>query len=198
MSERRRRKPLWRSEVFLLVVVLVLAVVAGFVSRQDLGPVLGPVLSGILLALAVVAAVLLVVPMFRRGRPDAESAYATLAGLDVVDLPDEVRVTVDDSRRRQTSLDAALARSGTELRAVLTPAATRWLGRELRVAVDLVADDGALHRVGFLPRDVDELWSERLDALAAHGAVARVRAVPRTTTRPYSVDVYLGPVPGAD
>ncbi len=197
MTGRRRRKPLWRSELFLLALVLVLAMVAGLVSRSDLG-VAGPILSGLLLALALAAAVLLVVPLVRRGRPDAESARVSVAGIDLVDLPPELRVPVDETRRRQTSLDAALARSSGELSAVLTPDATRWLGRELRVAVDLIADDGEVHRVGFLPRDVDAQWSERLRGLAAHGAVARVRAVARTTTRPYAVDVYLGPIPAAD
>ncbi|ARJ05547.1 hypothetical protein DVJ78_10790 [Humibacter sp. BT305] len=197
MTDRRRRKPLWRSELFLLALVLLLAIVAGLVSRTELG-VVGVVLSGALLVLALVAAALLVVPLVRRGRPDAESARVTVAGVDLVDLPAELRVPVDDTRHRQTSLDAALARSGADLSAVLTPDATRWLGRELRVAVDLIAGDGEIHRVGFLPRDVDAQWSERLRELAAHGAVARVRAVARTTTRPYAVDVFLGPVPAAD
>lgn len=197
MTDRRRRKPLWRSELFLLGLVLLLAIVAGLVSRTDLG-VAGAVLSGALLVLALVAAALLVVPLVRRGRPDAESARVTIAGIDLVDLPAELRVPVEDTRYRQTSLDAALARADTELSAILTPDATRWLGRELRVAVDLIAADGEVHRVGFLPRDVDAQWSEPLRGLAAHGAVARVRAAARTTTRPYSVDVFLGPVPAAD
>jgi hypothetical protein len=192
-----RRKPLWRWELLLLALVLVLAMTASVVSAAD-WPVIGPVLSILLLVAAIALALALIVPLIRRGGRDSEGTRRSLDGARLVPYADAAaaagvhiaprRLAVDETSRRQTSIDAARATS-TGLRAVLTPDASRWLGRELRVAVDLVTDKGTIHRAGFVPRDVDASIHRVIAPLTAEGRAALVPVVVSGSTRPITVEI---------
>ncbi|GAA2222653.1 hypothetical protein N1031_01785 [Herbiconiux moechotypicola] len=192
-----RRKPLWRWELFLFAVVLVLAMAASGVSAAR-WPVVGPVLAIVLLLAAVAVGAALIVPLFRRGGRDSEGSRRSLDGVELVPYARVAaeagsavaprRLRVDETARRQTSIDAAQATSPT-LRAVLTPDASRWLGRELRVAVDLVGEDGAIHRAGFVPRDVDASIHAVVAPLAAEGRAAEVPVSLSGRSRPFAVEI---------
>jgi hypothetical protein len=165
--------------VFLFAVVLVLAMAASVVSQVK-WPVLGPVLAIGLLVLAVAAAAALIVPLLVTAGRDSENTRKTLQGIDLVPLDDEPGRTVRvlETERRQTSIGAARAKSpADELMAVLTPDASRWLGRQLRVAVDLIAGDGSIHRAGFVPPELDADLDARLQPLVR---VRRAATVPAT------------------
>lgn len=193
MDARRRFKPLWRWEALLFAVVLVAAMAASLVARPSL-PVVGPIASVLLLAIAVTAALALIVPLLRKKGHDSENSRHDLSGVDLVPFPGlgEVPVTtrVAESERRQTAIEAAVAKSRT-VRAVLTPDASRWLGRELRVAVDLVDDAGAAHRVGFVPRDVDARVDAVLRTVAVSGGAATVPVTVVGAERPRRVEIVL-------
>ena len=173
-------KPIWRWEVFLLAMVLVLAIAANAVVRAD-WPVVSPLLTIALLVVAVGLAVLLIVPLVTAKGRDSENTRKTLKGVELVPLEPvgekRVSMRVEESERRQTSIDAAVATSRDTPVAVLTPRASRWLGRELRVAVDLVGDGGGIHRAGFVPRQFTVALDEPLRMLAAEGRAARVPVV---------------------
>jgi hypothetical protein len=182
MNPTRRFKPFWRWEVFLLAMVLVLAMAASIVTRPD-WPVVGPVLSIVLLVLAVLCALALVVPLLRPKGRDSEGTLRSLDGVELVPFESLAvqggspvparRLRVVETERRATSIDAAEAKSRA-LRAVLTPDASRFLGRELRVAVDLVGDDGTVYRAGFVPPDVDTQLNAVLQPLRAAKQAALV------------------------
>lgn len=175
MNPTRRFKPFWRWEVFLLASVLVLAMAASLVTRLD-WPAVAPLLSILLLVLAVAFALALVVPLLRPKGRDSEGTRRSLDGIELVPFaglvaPDGTpaptrRLRVMETDRRKTSIDAAQAKSRT-LRAVLTPDASRWLGRELRVAVDLLGDDGTVYRAGFVPPEVDTELNTLLQPLTS-------------------------------
>jgi len=178
MDHARKWKPLWRWEVLLFAVVLVLAMAASLVSRAD-WPVIGPVLTIALLVLALAAAAALVVPLLVTTGRDSENTRKTLEGVELVPFDEAPARTirVQETERRQTSIDAARAKSrGDELVAVLTPDASRWLGRQLRVAVDLIADDGTIHRAGFVPPELDAALDARLQPLVRERKAATVTA----------------------
>ncbi|QJU53726.1 hypothetical protein SCB71_10880 [Herbiconiux sp. KACC 21604] len=197
MQENRRFKPFWRWEVFLFAMVLVSAMAANVVTRAD-WPVWTPVLAVLLLAIALGFAAALVVPLLRGSGRDSENTLRTIGSLEPVPLAEVAAAAGDDtpvhrmelegSERRQTSIDAAQATSRT-LRAVLTPDASRWLGRELRVAVDLVGDDGRVYRAGFVPRHVDARLNRLVHLLAAEGRVAEVPVQLVGTARPFTVEI---------
>lgn len=79
--------------------------------------------------------------------------------------------------------------------AVLTPDASRWLGRELRVAVDLIGGDGQIYRAGFVPREVDLELGAGLRALATRRTAVVVPVTINGSRRPFTVDFGLGPLP---
>jgi uncharacterized membrane protein YhaH (DUF805 family) len=193
MDARLRRKPLWRWELFLFAVVLVAAMAASLALRPD-WPIIGPVISIVLLVVAVAAALALMVPLLRRTGRDSENSRHGVDGVELVPLaplwsvPTTVRVV--ESERRQTSIEAAVAKSGT-VRAVLTPDASRWLGRELRVAVDLVDDDGGVHRAGFVPRDLDARVDDAVRPLVQRGAAPLVPVTVTASGRPFTVEIRL-------
>ncbi len=195
MNSARRWKPFWRWEALLFALVLALAIAANFVSRAD-WPVVGPVLSIGLLVAAVVIAVLLVLPLFRRTGRDSENTRRTLDGIELVPVVPDRTLRVIETERRQNAIDAAQAKAHGPITAVLTPDASRWLGRELRVAVDIVGDDGVIYRAGFVPREVDFALGAELRALAARGAALVVPVTIEGGTRPFTVEFGLGPVPG--
>ncbi|MFB2555903.1 hypothetical protein [Herbiconiux liangxiaofengii] len=192
MNPTRRFKPFWRWEALLFAVVLVAAMAASLVARPE-WPVAGPIVSVLLLAVAIAAALALIVPLLRRTGRDSENSRHDLGGDQVVPFPglrdEPTRVRVVESERRQTSIEAAVALS-REVRAVLTPDASRWLGRELRVAVDLVDDRGGVHRAGFVPHDLDAQVDALLKQLPA-GQVAEVTVTVVGRARPFTVDLQL-------
>ncbi|SDZ01106.1 hypothetical protein [Herbiconiux ginsengi] len=194
MNLTRRWKPFWRWEAFLFAMVLVLAIAASFVTRAD-WPVVGPILGIVLLVLAVVIAVLLLLPLFHRNGRDSENTRKSLEGVELLEVEPEKTLRVVESDRRQNAIDAARAKTTGPLSAVLTPDASRWLGRELRVAVDLIAGDGQIYRAGFVPREVDIELGTELRALAARRAAIVVPVTITGSGRPFTVDFGLGPIP---
>lgn len=191
MHPSPRRKPLWRWEVFLFGVVLLLAIVSGFLVRADWG--LGGAIAVVaLLVVAVAAAGLLIVPLLRPNGRDSENTLRSVDGVELEPLDDgsDARtVRVLQSERRQTAIEAARAKSAGEPRAVLTPDASRWLGRRLQVAVDLVADDGAVYRAGFLPPEIDGRVDALVRPLAARGAAAVVPVRVVGAEPPFRVEI---------
>jgi hypothetical protein len=85
MHPSPRRKPLWRWEVFLFAVVLLLAIVSGFLVRADWG--LGGAIAVVaLLVVAVAAAGFLIVPLLRPNGRDSENTLRTVEGVELVAL----------------------------------------------------------------------------------------------------------------
>jgi hypothetical protein len=194
MHPSPRHKPLWRWEVFLFAVVLLLAIVSGFLVRADWG-IGGAIAVVALLVVAVAAAGFLIVPLLRPNGRDSENTRRTVEGVELVPLEGDVSdsgsrtVRVLQSERRQSAIEAARAKSAGEPRGVLTPDASRWLGRRLQVAVDLVADDGAVYRAGFLPPEIDGRVDALVQPLAARGAAAVVPVRVVGAERPFRVEI---------
>lgn len=197
MPQPRRTKPLWRWEAFLFVLVLVLAMAASLVARVEWG-IAGAALAVVLLVVAVVAAALLVVPLFLPKGRDSENTRKSLAGVQLEPIDPVRTVRVLESERRQTGIEAARAKSAAQPVGVLTPDASRWLGRRLHIAVDLLADDGRLYRAGFLPPELDPLLVPRLHELGARGAAASVEVRIVEEKRPLRVEVKLDALPGGE
>ncbi|RFA14418.1 hypothetical protein B7R22_09265 [Subtercola boreus] len=208
---KRRRLPLWRWDPFLAALVLTLSLVAALFQRLDL-PVVSPLALTVLLLAAVAAAVLLVLPVFVRSlRRDGEGSFVLTDQLRLVPLPATQTFPVVDGHRHKASVEATVARAGTEVTAVLVPGATAWLGRDIRVSVDALAG-GKVYRVGYLPKEIDQKIDAALRPLAARGVYRTValtiREVPvalrvspfSTRDMPleprrknYRLDVRLGP-----
>jgi membrane protein implicated in regulation of membrane protease activity len=173
----RKFKPLWRWELLLFALVLLLAIAANVVIRAA-WPVVSAVLTVLLLVVAVGLAALLIVPLFRARGRDSENTLRTVEGAELVAAQpvgeQRMRVPLEGGERRQTAIEAARATSRGTPTAVLTPDASRWLGRELRVAVDLVADDGRVYRAGFVPRDLGAALDPQLHELRSSGRIATV------------------------
>ncbi len=104
------------------------------------------------------------------------------------------RIEVVETARRQFGIDAAWALSGAALEAALTPRATRMMGREYRVAVDLIAND-RVYRAGFLPAGIGGELDAFLEPFAASGHYFTVPVRVLGTGRPYLVNVELGEIP---
>ncbi|RFA11860.1 hypothetical protein B7R21_10925 [Subtercola boreus] len=185
---KRRRLPLWRWDPFLAALVLVLSLVAALFQRLDL-PVVSPLALTVLLLAAVAAAVLLVLPLFVRSlRRDGEGSLVLTDQLRLVPLPGTQTFPVIDGHRHRASVEATVARAGTEVIAVLVPGATAWLGRDIRVAVDAVAS-GKVYRVGYLPKEIDQQIDSALRPLAARGVYRTVEL----TIREVPVAVRVSP-----
>jgi hypothetical protein len=193
MSSSPRRKPLWRWEAFLFGVVLVLAVVGSVLARAPWG-VAGAVLTFVLLVVAVAAAVLLVLPLLRRGGRDSENSRRAVDRAAVQELPaagERMTVPVLETKRRQLGIEAARNRSAGEPLAVLTPDASRWLGRRLRVAVDLVADDGTVYRAGFVPPEIDAALDALVRPATAEGRIVEVPVRILGDQPPFRVEIRV-------
>ncbi|MDF2442096.1 MAG: hypothetical protein JWR01_299 [Subtercola sp.] len=208
---KRRKLPLWRWDPFLAALVLTLSIVAALFQRLDL-PVVSPIALTVLLFAAVAAAVLLVLPVFVRSlRRDGEGSLVLTDRLTLVPLPGTETFPVVDGHRHRASVEATVARVGTEVTAVLVPGATAWLGRDIRVAVDALAG-GKPYRVGYLPKEIDQQIDAALRPLAARGVYRTValmirevpvalrtspfstRSIPLETRRKnYRLDVRVGP-----
>ena len=190
---RTLRKPLWRWEPGPYLLVLILIVITSAI-RPDVFPVAYWIAFGITVVGCAGLIVLIVVSFAHRSRnPDAAGILRSLDGIELVPVPgSEVPPTpVLSTRRHQQAIEAALSWTGSASVAVLVPDATRWLGRRIRIAVHLVAEDRPYH-AGFLP----DLATVRYnDLLRAQAGVGRYAAVVCRVSGPAGrrrLDVALG------
>jgi hypothetical protein len=160
-----------------LVVVVVFALALAMVNVAHLGipvlTVLATVLGGVVLVLVLLWVVR--EQWRRRHIANPPGSLLTLDGVELVDLATDATVFLDETSRRQASIDIALTGSGQRLEAVLCPGATRFLGREYRTEAYLIAG-GKPHPAGFLPQKRDALMANGLAELAAKGIYVRVSA----------------------
>jgi hypothetical protein len=204
VTERRRKLPLWQWPPLVVVVVFALALV--MVNLAHLGIPIVTVLVTVVGATVLVLAVLWAVreQWRRRHVANPPGSLLTVEGLELVELAADAVVFLEETSRRQASIDIALTSSDQPLEAVLCPGATRFLGREYRTEVYLVAG-GKPHPAGFLPRKRDALMADGLAKLAAKGVYVRVPATVlgagkapdparplRLLSRPFTVSVGVG------
>ncbi|MCU1475590.1 MAG: hypothetical protein JWQ64_283 [Subtercola sp.] len=189
---KRKKLPLWRWDPFLLGVVLVASLVGGIFERLDV-PVLSVVALAVLLTVAAAAAVLLVLPLFVRAmRRDGEGTLTLGPGVTLTPAETDDVLPVVDGNRYQGSIEAAIAHGTSPFTAVLVPRATAWLGRDYRVAVDLLIGQ-RVYRAGYLPREIDQRVDAALAPLAESGHYVTVPASILNQKRPYSLRVAVGP-----
>jgi hypothetical protein len=189
---KRKKLPLWRWDPFLLGVVLVASLVGGIFERLDV-PVLSVVALAVLLTVAAAAAVLLVLPLFVRAmRRDGEGTLTLGPGVTLTPAETDDVLPVVDGNRYQGSIEAAIAHGTSPFAAVLVPRATAWLGRDYRVAVDLLIGQ-RVYRAGYLPREIDQRVDAALAPLAKSGHYVTVPASILNQKRPYSLRVAVGP-----
>lgn len=134
----------------------------------------------------------LVVAARRRG-PNftAEGRLKTVDGLELVEIPAVGHpITVQDVRRRQTAIEAALAHGSRTPRAVLVPGVGNGFSLRDDIAVYLLSDNG-FHHVGRLGDRAQVAMQGAFDALAAQRRFVVVDAVVTGEARPYGVDVRL-------
>lgn len=189
MPSRRRKLSLLSWEPFLLGVVLLAALAASLTVRLDIvGTIVG--------VLAVIVAVPAVIRFTRLGlrsggEHNSSARLVTLTGFDLRDVPTEGKLVLDESSRRQDSIDLALGWSDHALTVVLWPGATRWLGRELRIEAYFVGGPKPA-RAGFLPRGTDASIGEDLERLRDEGVLVTLPArvlgdgKPADPTRPFT------------
>lgn len=195
---RTLRRPLWRWEPGPYLLVLILVVITSAI-RPDLYPVAYWIAFAITVAAGAGLIVVIVLSFGRRSRnPDSQGILNSLDGIDLVPVPamdasatDAPPTPVLSTRRHQQAIDAALSWTGSATQAVLVPDATRWLGRRIRIAVHLVADNRPYH-VGFLSDLATERYNDALRAHATDGRYALVvtRVVGEAGRR--KIDVALG------
>jgi hypothetical protein len=173
--------------------VLILVVITSAI-RPDLFPVAYWIAFAITVAAGAGLIIVIVLSFGRRSRnPDAQGILRSLDGIDPVPVPttDAPPTPVLSTRRHQQAIDAALSWTGSATQAVLVPDATRWLGRRIRIAVHLVAENRPYH-VGFLPDLAMERYNDALKAHATNGQYALVvtRVLGQASRR--KIDVALG------
>jgi hypothetical protein len=176
MKNRRRKKlPLWQWPPFIVVTAFAVAILMVFLSRLGIPGM--TVVASILAVLAAIAVVLWLVWDARRRRSarNLPGTITTLDGITRVRLEPEVFVFLDETSRRQASIDVAVSGAPQPFEALLCPGATRFLGREFRTEVYLIAG-GTPHKAGFLPRGRDALMADGLAELAARGMYVSVTA----------------------
>lgn len=185
-----RKRPLWRWDPALLVGMVLLTLIVLAFQRLDV-PVLTPIaLAVCFLLLAGIAAIFLQSALRRGSVHPAEGILDDTSAVTLRAVTAVERVPVEETARFQNSIDAAQARGGASLQAVLTPNASRLLRRELRTAVDLMVGT-ATHRAGYLPRSSDALVAERLAELSTRREYVTVPAEVMGTRRPFTVKVGL-------
>ncbi len=189
---KRKKLPLWRWDPFLLAVVLVASLIGGLFERLA-PPVVSVVALSILLTIGSVAAVLLVLPLFVRSlRRDGEGTLTLGPAITLTPVETDDVLPVVDGNRHQGSIEAAVAHGTSPFTAVLVPRSTAWLGRDYRVAVDLVVGQ-RVYRAGYLPREIDQRVDAALAPLAESGQYVTVPASILNQKRPYRVRVAVGP-----
>jgi hypothetical protein len=195
MNIPRLKMPLMKWLPFLGLMVFGLSAVAYVSTALRI-----PVLSQIVFVGCLLVAAAIVVTTFnpfskkaRRGDSEGSLNLADIVAYESMDGPYR-RIQVVETARRQFGIDAAWAFGGESLEAVLTPRATRMMGREYRVAVDLIAN-GRVYRAGFLPPRLDVELDAFLQPFAVRGHFFRVPVRVLGTERPYLVNVELGEIP---
>jgi hypothetical protein len=173
MTSRRRKLSLLSWEPFLLGVVLLSALAASMTLRLG---VVGTIVGVVAVFVAAPAAVRLIVLGIRTGGDRNSSArLATTAGFELREATVDGVLVLEETARRQDSIDLALGWTGEAMTVVLWPGATRWLGRELRVEAYFIGENRPA-RAGFLPRAVDDSVGPALEALRADGILMTVPA----------------------
>jgi len=198
MATRRRRKPVLRWEPTPYIATL-LFIVAGSIALSLTRGLVQTIVFVVCCAAAVALIVVLAVRRPQRtANPDSDGALSTLTGLDLIEAAPTGRATrVADTYRYQSALSSIGLLGGGAIRAVLVPGATRWLGRELRIGVEIADGDGRAARAGFLPREHDERWFDLLMPLREHDVYVVVPATLVGRERPFTLDVDLGGVEAA-
>ncbi|SKA85798.1 hypothetical protein SAMN06295879_0832 [Agreia bicolorata] len=173
MPASRRKLSVFAWEPFLLGIVLLAALAASMTVRL---PVAGTIVGVVAVIVALPAIVQLVrLGISRGGDRNTPSGLARLDGFALYDVPVDGVVMLDETNRRQDSIDLALGWTDPALMVVLWPGATRWLGRELRVEAYFVGGPKPA-RAGFLPRGTDASIGEALEALRDEGVLVTVPA----------------------
>lgn len=195
MAMRRRRKPLLRWEPTPYIATF-LFLCAGSIALSLTSGVWQTIVFVLCCAGALAVLVTLVV---RRPRtlpnPNGDGALHTLDGLDLVEAQAGGKATrVRDTHRYQAALASIGQYGDSNARAVLVPGATRWLGRELRVGIEIADSNGRAARVGFLSREHDERWLDLLAPLRDRGMYVVVPARIVGRERPFTLDIDLGGV----
>lgn len=204
MPPRLPRKPLWRWEPFLLVMIVVSVTIGYIAAKLDLPVVTPLVLIAAVGGIVVCAWRLVGIVLAERRGPTVGGRLQTLDGFTLVRTDEGSRLALDESSRRQSSIDIAIAAEGSTPRAVLFPGATRWLGREIRTEVYLVSGTRLLP-AGFLPARTEALLGDRLAELYGHKTLVEVPTTVRGAgkpvdplrpyaplERPFTVEIRLG------
>jgi hypothetical protein len=173
MPSRRRKLSVAEWEPFLLVVVLLAALAASLTVRLA---VVGTIVG----VLAVLIALPAIIQMVRLGiksggEHNSSSRLASLDGFELREVATDGVLFLDETARRQDSIDLALGWTEHALTVVLWPGATRWFGRELRVEAYFVGGARPA-RAGFLPRGADASIGETLERLRDEGVLVTVAA----------------------
>jgi hypothetical protein len=129
-------------------------------------------------------------------RRDGEGTFAIGPGVTLSPAETDNVLPVVDGNRHQGSIEAAAAHDTSPFTAVLVPRATAWLGRDYRVAVDLLIGT-RVYRAGYLPREIDQQVDAALAPLAESGQYVTVPASILNQKRPYRLRVAVGPSLGA-
>lgn len=195
MNYARLKKPLMTWLPFLALIVFALCALA-YLALALTASAVGQVVA----ALCLLAALVIVVGRFnpltkkaRRGDTEGSLLLADVVGYEKMLEPFR-RIQVVETARRQFAIDAAWAIGGDSLVAVLTPRATRMMGREYRVAVDLVAN-GHVYRAGFLPASIDVELDSLLQPFVSRGRFFEVPVTVSGAEKPFTVTVELGEIP---
>lgn len=173
MHPRSRKLPLFDWEPFLLGIVLLAALAASLTVRLA---VTGTIV-GVIAALVALPAIVQLVRIGLRtgGERNSASRLVRLDGFDLRPVATDGTLMLDETNRRQDSIDLALGWTENSFTVVLWPSATRWLGRELRTEAYFVGGPRPA-RAGFLPRGTDASIGEALESLRDTGVLVTVDA----------------------
>jgi hypothetical protein len=173
MPAHRRKLSLFAWEPFLLGVVLAAALAASLTVRLA---VVGTIVGVLAAVVALPAVVQLVRLGFRSGgEHNSSSRLVSLHGFELRPVPADGMLVLDETGRRQDSIDLALGWTDDALTVVLWPGATRWLGRELRIEAYFIGGPRPA-RAGFLPRGTDASIGRTLERLRDEGVLVTVPA----------------------
>ena len=173
MHPRSRTLPLFDWEPFLLGVVVLAALAASLTVRLA---VTGTIV-GVIAALVALPAVVQLVRLGLRsgGERNSASRLVSLDAFELCAVATDGSLMLDETGRRQDSIDLALGWTERSFTVVLWPSATRWLGRELRTEAYFIGGPRPA-RAGFLPRGTDASTGVALERLRDSGVLVTVEA----------------------